>query len=355
MATLYVTSTSPNSGKTAVAVAVGLHAQQAGQQVAWFKPVSTTVTVEGERLVDEDAGFVREVLKLTPPASDLAPFALTPERVRAALEHESPLNSLDEIKAQFARATQGADLAIVEGGTTINEGALFNLNASAIAEALDARALVVARWESALRVADELLWAQRALGDRLIGAVLNAVPRSREAYALDAVQAAMARRGVPILGVLPAEQLLGAMSVGELAEVLGGTVLTARDHLAHLVESLSVGAMSVDSALSYFRRKANKAVITGGDRADIQLAALETSTACLILTGGLPPSPIIVGRAEEVGVPIITVPHDTLTTVEVAERYFGKIRFHQPQKLERFTALFNERFDFAALDRALHG
>ena len=36
-----------------------------------------------------------------------------------------------------------------------------------------------------------------------------------------------------------------------------------------------VGAMSVESALSYFRRKPNKAVITGGDRADIQLAALE--------------------------------------------------------------------------------
>jgi BioD-like phosphotransacetylase family protein len=39
-----------------------------------------------------------------------------------------------------------------------------------------------------------------------------------------------------------------------------------------------VGAMSAENALSYFRRKAHKVVITGGDRPDIQLAALETST-----------------------------------------------------------------------------
>jgi len=59
-----------------------------------------------------------------------------------------------------------------------------------------------------------------------------------------------------------------------------------------------VGAMNVDSALAHFRRQPNKAVITGGDRPDIQLAALETSTRCLILTGNLPPNPLIIGRAK---------------------------------------------------------
>lgn len=49
-----------------------------------------------------------------------------------------------------------------------------------------------------------------------------------------------------------------------------------------MVEHLMIGAMDVDSALTYFRRKPNKAVITGGDRPDIQLAALETSTKCTI-------------------------------------------------------------------------
>ena len=86
-----------------------------------------------------------------------------------------------------------------------------------------------------------------------------------------------------------------SVSVGELAEFLSGKILCCADKVDELVEHLMVGAMSVDSALTYFRRKPNKAVITGGDRPDIQLAALETSTKCLILTGNLQPSPIILG------------------------------------------------------------
>jgi len=87
-------------------------------------------------------------------------------------------------------------------------------------------------------------------------------------------------------------------------------------------------------------------VITGGDRPDIQLAALETSTKCLILTGNLRPSPIILGRAEEVGVPMILVKQDTLTTVEIIEQFFGKTRFHQEKKIRRFEKMLDERFDF---------
>jgi hypothetical protein len=114
-----------------------------------------------------------------------------------------------------------------------------------------------------------------------------------------------------------------------------------------------VGAMGVESALSYFRRKPNKAVITGGDRADIQLAALETSTRCLILTGHLYPSPTVLNRAEELCVPVLLTKLDTLGTIEIIESYFGKSRFQQPQKIERFSALLDQNFDYASLYDAL--
>ena len=74
-------------------------------------------------------------------------------------------------------------------------------------------------------------------------------------------------------------------------------------------------------------------MITGGDRPDIQLAALETSTKCLILTGNLHPSPIILNRAEELGVPMILVGQDTMTAMQTIEKFFGRSRFHQIKKL----------------------
>ena len=114
-----------------------------------------------------------------------------------------------------------------------------------------------------------------------------------------------------------------------------------------LVEYLMVGAMTAGSALTYFRRRPNKAVITGGDRHDVQLAALETSTRCLILTGNQRPSAVVLNRAKEVDVPIIVVEPDTLTTVQMVEPIFGKTALHQDRKSEYFQDLLEERFDFA--------
>ena len=103
----------------------------------------------------------------------------------------------------------------------------------------------------------------------------------------------------------------------------------------------------------YFRRKLNKAVITGGDRTDIQLAALETSTTTLILTGNLQPSPLIIKQAEDFGVSVLLVRENTMETVEAIEQVFGKTRLGQPDKLAEFESLFAENLDFDRLYQRL--
>ena len=111
--------------------------------------------------------------------------------------------------------------------------------------------------------------------------------------------------------------------------------------------------MTADTALSRFRQHTNKAVITGGDRTDIQLAALETSTACLILTGNLQPSPLIIKQAEEFGVAILLVNTNTMETIERIEGVFGKTRLGQAAKLEKFQELVAKALDFERLYQTL--
>ena len=120
-----------------------------------------------------------------------------------------------------------------------------------------------------------------------------------------------------------------------------------------LVENLTVGAMTADAALSRFRKQTHKAVITGGDRTDIQLAALETSTTALILTGNLHPSPLIVKQAEEFNVAILLVPTNTMETIEKIERIFGKTRLGQSTKLRQFEELASKHLEFDRLCQAL--
>ena len=142
-----------------------------------------------------------------------------------------------------------------------------------------------------------------------------------------------------VLGVLPRDPRLAAPTVAELAEGLHAEILCGADKTGELVEHMLVGAMSAEAALTYFRRQPNKAVITGGDRADIQLAALETSTRCLILTGNLYPSPVVLNRADELGVPMLLADMDTLRAIEVVESYLGRSRVQQPEKVERFVSV----------------
>jgi uncharacterized protein len=121
---------------------------------------------------------------------------------------------------------------------------------------------------------------------------------------------------------------------------------------SRLVENLSVGAMSAEAALSFFRRKGNKAVITGGDRPDLQIAALETSTSCLILTGNMRPAATVIDRAARLNVPVLLSTDDTLTTVQRLESLIGHLRFGG-SKRDRFKSLAADHIDWKRLDQLL--
>jgi BioD-like phosphotransacetylase family protein len=352
MATLYVTSTETFSGKSALCVGIAKRLRRDGYAIGYMKPVSTGSRLAAG-LVDEDAEFFRQTYGLPDSLEDMVPIGIAPCTVEEILRGENQTDFAAKLTAAYARIADGRDVVVLEGGCNLREGYLIGLPTPKVAEMLGARALVVVKYGDDLQVLDDALTARKRLGDLLIGVVLNAVPRQRMPFVQEAAKPALEERGVPVLAVLPQERLLLSVSVGELTEFLSGTVLCCPDKTDELVEHLMVGAMGVDSALSYFRRKPNKAVITGGDRPDIQLAALETSTKCVILTGNLRPSPIILGRAEEVGVPMILVRQDTLTAVEVIERFFGKTRFHLDKKVRRFEEMLEDRFDYERLYAAL--
>jgi BioD-like phosphotransacetylase family protein len=148
---------------------------------------------------------------------------------------------------------------------------------------------------------------------------------------------------------MPRSPLLRSVTVEELSRRLDAQVLCCRDRLDLLVETLSIGAMNVNSAMEFFRRRRNMAVVTGADRTDIQLAALEASTQCLILTGAGDPLPQLLNRAEELEVPLLKVEHDTLTTVEVIERAFGNVRLHEAVKATYAFRLVEEHCHFGPL------
>jgi len=355
MKALYVTSLHTFSGKTAVCLALGRQLQRDGYRVGYFKPLSTQAwePVPG-RALDEDAEFVRRVLGLKRPAHDLVGVVLTPTLLRDTLCGCSARDLLAEVRAAYEEAAREQDVVLLEGGASLREGVGVGLGPTQVAEALEVPVLAVIRFRNEMSLVDDCEVAKLRLGKRLLGLMINAVPEEAQEFTAEVARPCLEDRGIPVLGILPRREELQAISVGELAQVLRAQFLTLPEKTDVLVENLVVGAMSLDQALPRMRRiPSPKAIITGGDRTDIQLAALETATACLILTGHLRPQPEVLRRAEEAGVPILLVRENTLETVEAIERVFGKTRLGQPEKLARFEALMEEHFDFDRLYKGM--
>lgn len=179
------------------------------------------------------------------------------------------------------------------------------------------------------------------------------MPQNAVAHAREKIKPFLEKSGIAIFGVFPKDSLLESIAIRQLVEILNGRVLCCEDRLDDLVENFSIGAMDVDSALSYFSRIPNKAVITGAHRSDIQLAAMETSTKCIILTGGLYTNDVVIGKAQSKGIPIISVAEDTFTAIDRIEAAMGKARIREKRKIERTKELINAEFDMERFLKAV--
>jgi BioD-like phosphotransacetylase family protein len=257
----------------------------------------------------------------------------------------------DSIKKTYASVSAGKDVVVVEGIWRQRPGGKPIETSYEIVQALDARVIIVEPYSEGLSGA-KFIDMSKDFGEYLLGIVVNRVPRSRVEQVYNQLSAQLGKGGVNILGVLPEDRVLFSLTVGELAEHIQGEILNHADKSAELVENLMLGAMTVDPGPEYFGRKANKAVVVRGERPDMQLAALETSTRCLVLSGGVSPGHSVLRRAEDKGVPIILTKGDATSVVNSIELALGKARFNQEKKLSRLAEIM-EQFDFQAVYKGL--
>ena len=359
MKTLYITSVERYSGKTATCLALGTRFQADGYKVGYLKPLSVqpwrmSDSATGKiHVADEDAAFIREVLNLKAQPWELSPVVLTRELLEEQLKNPQVETLMHHVQEAFQAQSQDQDIMLLEGGGSLREGYIVGLPAVEVAKALDTQVLGMVRYRDEVRLMDDIITAKTRLGSSLCGILLNRVPAEAMTFITNLAIPFLEKQGLPVLGVLPEVHSLEAITVAEIIKVLDAEPLTKIARPQALVENMTVGAMTAEAALSRFRRYANKAVITGGDRTDIQLAALETSTTCLILTGNLRPSPLVVRQAEEFGVAVLLVRHNTMETIETIEKVYGRSRLGDKTKLKQYQGLLERHLDYARLKKMI--
>ena len=322
-------------GKSAASIGLGACLQRGGLRVGYIRP-----RLNGEALDDDaqgDVAFAQQVLSLQQP-----PQALAPELgVIPGVGSEEDLRRLAETIAQ------GRDLVLVELPASTSETAVAFL-----ASVWNAKVLPVVKHSQGLGP-ETVANFVGGVKEPIAGVLINRAP----AKLMGVMEAQLARpledRGLPVFGVLPEDRRLYGFNVGELADHLEGQFLCCEDKADSLVEFLMLGGNPADPALEYFNPRPRKAVFCRADRPDIQLAALDTTVSCLVLTGTGHVQTSLLYRAEDEGIPLVKVARDTMATIAALDGLLGKIRFRHPEKVPRIGELFSERCRLSALKGAL--
>lgn len=324
MFVLYVTSSEPGAGKTALCAGLGKKWQQAGKRVGYVKVARDTGS--GHR----DASAIRELLSIIEPEESLV----------AAADVAAVKKAGDTFSSR--------DILLVEGlsGLGGEEGRL----SQEIVRSLSAKPLALVAYSSRFSM-PEVAEALKKWSTPAVGIVVNGVPSKR----LKAVQAAIAAQkdGLKPLAVLQEDRTLMGLTVAEVARCVNGEILNSPEKASELVENIMVNAFAVEGGVVYFSRKANKAVIARGGRADVQLAALRTPTSCIIVTEGVPPEKVVAAEAKERQIPIILAKQGAESLLSALERCVVDARFQGEKKMAKWTESLDRAFDFASLNKSL--
>jgi BioD-like phosphotransacetylase family protein len=313
------------SGKTALCLGLFGKFQEMGFHVGYFKPVGQGWKLVDGKLRDPDVILMKEVMTLTETLDDLCPIVFG----KRYLDHVSKEceESREKARKAFERVKEDKDVLLIESAARPEYLTCCGLDMPQLAKEFEAKVLFSVKGnddtvaERAILYRDYVAWK----GGHMMGVVLNFVPYQQLERMRGVVSSVLERCNLDVLGVVPDHRELTLPTVQDVADVLEAEILTGKENLETLVDNYLVGAMSPESALSWLRRSVGRAFITGGDRTDLILTALETKPSTIILTGNIYPSVSVLTAAEVKGIPILLVPNDTYTTVTKLELLDGRI------------------------------
>ena len=351
MIELFIGSTTKYAGKTMAVLGILDFWKSKGLKVGYFKPIGKNFTLKEDVKVEEDVLLIKERFSLQDDLSLMCPIHL---------DHQDYINlvlgKLDDAENKIYNAYEqikkGKDAVLVGGGQDLFDGFSVGVSNISFIERLKMPVILVDAPVFGDINLDAIIAMHDRLKDRLVGVILNRLPSESIDFTRKHFVPFLEGKGIKVWGLVPANPKLNSLSVGEIREVLGGEIICCDDRKEEAVENFMVGAMNVEGALKYFRSQANKAVITGGDRADIQLAALETPTKVLILTGGLYPDSSVISAAQGKNVPIMVVADDTMTVVSKMDSAVRKVSV-RGKRMEESISTFQRFVDKTFLENLL--
>ena len=315
---IYVMSTSHGSGKTATLIGLFLNLKEKGKNPGYFKPIGDPFSDARVTKADKDVNVIHRMLERKYSRDEICPIFISPTSFLDEIPREKASGVKDLILDSFEELREKTDLLLVEGNHFYMQMYSIGLCDLSLAKLLESDVILLSKCENDSDLDQVLIAAERIRQNDLPlkGLILSNVSELQRTKIEEKYMDFLKENNIELLGTIPKSRLLSAPTVGEVLEATQGQLLTQDLPIVkdQIVENFIIGAMQCNDALGYMRKSANLGVITGGDRSDIILTAVEVGVSLIILTGNLEPDVVALAKAKEAGIPVILVPTDTYTT-----------------------------------------
>jgi BioD-like phosphotransacetylase family protein len=357
---VFVAATRMNDGKTTTCLGLFAALQSVFPRVGFIKPIGQRfVEVHGHR-VDEDSVLLDTIYKVRVPIESMSPLAIDSSFTRRYLMNpECILPTLeDTICRAFDRVSWEKDFTLIEGTGHAGVGSVFDLSNARVAKLLGAKAIIVCPGGIG-RPVDEIA-LNKALFDRVgvevVGAIFNKVEPDRMDMIAEYAGRGLARLGVPLLGVLPVQQVLARPNLAQIAEHIEGRWLNSVPGAGSTrVQRLVVGAMTAEGIEKHLQP--GTVIITPGDRVDIITTALSRAKASpaeaiagLILTNDIEPAVALCQQLEKTKIPVMIAAGESFT---VTSKINGMTVKTQPGDADKIPVIKRMIHDHVGIEKLL--
>ncbi len=342
MKKIIIASTSKEAGKTSLIVGL---AKALNRKIGYIKPFGDRLLYQKKRLWDYDSALVTNVLKLDEAPEDIS-LGFAHSKLHFMYDETSTKERLQKI---INNASKEKDIIFIEGGKNLSYGRSVHLDPLTVARSTGAQLILVFSGPDEA-IIDDITFFTKCVNTQdvdFLGVIINKikdVENFKELH-LDTFN----ELGAKVLGIIPHTKELTYFSMDYLNQSLMAKILAGERGLQNKVEHVFVGAMSAAQVIKRpLWSLENKLIITPGDRSDMILAALESSTAGVVLTNNILPSdPIIESKANRANIPLLLVSTDTFATAKHIDDMEITFTKDEKDKIDLLENLVKEHIDLS--------
>jgi uncharacterized protein len=342
MKNIIIGSVNENAGKTSFIVGLG---KAMGKNFCYLKPFGDRLIYRKKRLWDYDSALITNIFGLEQSSEDMT-IGFEHSKLRYMYDETSTKAKLLDMARNLGEETGPL---LIEGGKDLTYGSSVRLDTLSLVRYTGGKLIIVVAGDEGT-IIDDVTFIKKYVDMAGIdyGVVINKV-NNLEDYRNTHLRD-IKEMGVNILGILPYDQALTQVPVSYVAEKLQARVITGEAGLNKRVKAIFVGSMSGDAAARHpLFKKENKLVITSGDRGDYIVAALQSSTSCIILTNNVIPPQNLISKATDLNIPLLLVPFDTFQTAKQVDDMVPLLTKDDTERIDLLKKLVEQNVNLGAI------